>query len=126
MLFVLGLITGFAIPAFKNPRMGLSSHLEGVMNGTFLIAVGAAWSHVRLSGKLEATAFWLLLYGGFANWTFISLAGILGTSKMTPISGAGFEGAPLHEIIVTGGLVSVGLTMLAGVVLVAAGLLKRG
>ena len=36
-LFLLGLITGFASANLKNTRMGLAAHLEGVMNGTFLI-----------------------------------------------------------------------------------------
>ena len=42
-LFLLGLVTGFVGPLLANPRMGLSSHLEGLMNGTFLIAIGAIW-----------------------------------------------------------------------------------
>ena len=40
-LFVLGLVTGFAEPHFANMRMGLAAHLEGLMNGTFLVALGA-------------------------------------------------------------------------------------
>jgi hydroxylaminobenzene mutase len=40
LLFLLGLLTGFAVQRFTNPRMGLAAHLEGVMNGTFLLALG--------------------------------------------------------------------------------------
>lgn len=40
LLFLSGLLTGLIIPFFKNPRMGLSAHLEGVMNGMFLILLG--------------------------------------------------------------------------------------
>tara|TARA_R110001599_G_C12180716_1_gene654038 strand:+ start:870 stop:1127 length:258 start_codon:yes stop_codon:yes gene_type:complete len=71
ILFVIGLLAGFVIPSFVNPRMGLASHLEGVMNGTFLIALGAAWSHVKLTAKLAVTVYWLILYGTFANWVFV-------------------------------------------------------
>jgi hydroxylaminobenzene mutase len=39
-LFLLGLFTGFAEQHFANMRMGLAAHLEGVMNGTFLVAPG--------------------------------------------------------------------------------------
>ena len=46
-LFSLGLLTGFMETKFTNPRMGLAAHLEGVMNGTFLIALGAVWMEVR-------------------------------------------------------------------------------
>ena len=40
-LFFLGLLTGLVVPAMTNPRMGVAGHLEGVMNGIFLIAIGA-------------------------------------------------------------------------------------
>ncbi len=41
-LFLIGLLTGFVEPQFTNVRMGLAAHLEGVMNGIFLVALGAA------------------------------------------------------------------------------------
>jgi hydroxylaminobenzene mutase len=39
-LFFLGLVSGVLIPAVKNPRMGLTSHLEGTQNGMMLIFLG--------------------------------------------------------------------------------------
>jgi hydroxylaminobenzene mutase len=62
-LFVLGLLTGFAEQHFANVRMGLAAHLEGLMNGTFLIALGAIWPQVRLSPLTTTIAFWTVLYG---------------------------------------------------------------
>lgn len=47
--FFLGLLTGFVIPVMRNPRMGLASHLEAVMNGMFLILLGLLWHKLRLS-----------------------------------------------------------------------------
>ena len=44
LLFMLGLITGLLEQRFTNVRMGLSAHLEGVINGIFLLALGAAWN----------------------------------------------------------------------------------
>ena len=38
-LFLLGLITGLAVPSLANPRMALASQIEGVMNGTFLLVL---------------------------------------------------------------------------------------
>src|ERR1039457_4066783 len=67
-LFVLGLLTGFAEQHFTNVRMGLAAHLEGLMNGTFLIALGAIWPQVRLSTMTTAFAFWTVLYGTYVNW----------------------------------------------------------
>ena len=124
VLFLIGLLTGFVIPAFENPRMGLSSHLEAVMNGAFLIALGAAWSFVRLSPGWEAAAYWLTIYGSFANWAFVSLAALFGTSEMTPIAGAGHSAPAVQEQIVSLGLVSVGIAMLAAVGIILYGLLS--
>jgi hypothetical protein len=39
-LFLLGLLTGSVEQRFTNMRMGLAAHLEGVMNGIFLVALG--------------------------------------------------------------------------------------
>jgi hypothetical protein len=39
-LFLLDLLIGFAEGQVINPRMALAAHLEGLMNGTFLIAFG--------------------------------------------------------------------------------------
>jgi (hydroxyamino)benzene mutase len=35
---LLGLVTGLFAQQLTNPRMGLAAHLEGLMNGTFLLA----------------------------------------------------------------------------------------
>lgn len=67
-LFLLGLLTGLAVPGLANPRMALASHLEGLMNGLFLIALGLMWPRVALSARLASVTFWLACYGTFANW----------------------------------------------------------
>lgn len=55
-LFLIGLITGLLETRFTNIRMALAAHLEGVMNGTFLVALGAIWAQLRLSPGLERAA----------------------------------------------------------------------
>src|SRR5688572_23171857 len=85
-MFLLGLRTGLAQQPLTNPRMGLSAHLEGLMNGIFLLALGAAWSKVRLSGRLSAVAYWTTLGGTYGNWAVTLLAAALGTASMTPIA----------------------------------------
>src|ERR1035438_2451845 len=75
-LFLLGLLTGFAEQHFANVRMGLAAHLEGLMNGTFLVALAAIWPHVRLSAAKSTIAFWTALYGTYVNWVMTMLAAI--------------------------------------------------
>ena len=118
VLFVLGLVCGFAEPKFTNPRMGLAAHLEGLMNGTFLLALGGVWAEVRLAPSLKTTAYWALLYGAYANLFFTTLGAAFGTAALSPISAAGHTGQPWQESLVTIGFVSVGLAMLGGAVLV--------
>ena len=75
-LFMLGLLTGFAEQHFTNVRMGLAAHLEGLMNGTFLVALGAIWTHVKLSPPAGTVAYWTVLYGTYVNWFMTMLAAV--------------------------------------------------
>src|ERR1700722_11993190 len=122
LLFLLGLLTGFVTMSLTNPRMGLAAHLEGVMNGTFLVIAGFVWTELRLFSTIKKMALWALIYGTFFNWIFTLVAAILGTSKMTPITGKGFNGTLLHENIVTGGFISVGVAMVFSVAVMTYGL----
>lgn len=118
VLFLLGLLTGLVERQFANPRMGLSAHLEGLMNGTFLIALGAGWNEFRMSLRSTRIAYAGFLYGGYANWAFTTLAAVLGTRAMTPLTGAKNGAQPLAEAVVALGFSSVGFAMiLASVVL---------
>jgi hydroxylaminobenzene mutase len=121
-LFLLGLVTGLVETQFSNPRMGLAAHLEGVMNGTFLVALGAVWLEIRLSPALSCTAYWSALYGTYANWAVTTLAAALGTGAMSPITAPGRAALPWQESLVTAGFVSVGLAIIAAVVLALWGL----
>ena len=121
-LFLLGLLTGLVEQKFSNPRMGLAAHLEGVMNGTFLVALGAIWAEIRLPSRLTTTAYWTALYGTYANWAVTTLAAIVGTAAMSPITAVGRSAKQWQEALVTFGFVSVGLTIIACSILVLWGL----
>jgi hydroxylaminobenzene mutase len=121
-LFLLGLLTGLAEQHFSNPRMGLAAHLEGVMNGTFLVALGAIWVEVRLSARLKTGAYWSALYGTYVNWAVTTLAAVFGAASLSPITGAGYSALPWQETVVTVGFMTVGIAMIAASVLVLSGL----
>ena len=121
-LFLLGLLTGLAESKFSNPRMGLAAHLEGLMNGTFLVALGAVWGEVRLARRWRAAAFWAALFGTYANWAVTALAAVFGTTALTPIAGAGHGGLPWQEALVTGGFATVGIVIIACSVMILWGL----
>jgi (hydroxyamino)benzene mutase len=121
-LFLLGLFTGFAEQHFANMRMGLAAHLEGVMNGTFLVALGAIWNEVRLPRPAKAIAYWSVLYGTYVNWLVTTLAAIFGTAALSPITAAGRSGQPWQESLVTAGFMSVGIVIVAVSILILWGL----
>ena len=121
-LFLLGLLTGLVEANFKNPRMGLAAHLEGVMNGIFLVALGAIWPEVRLAPGKCAVAYWTVLYGTYANWATTTFAAILGTAAMSPITAGGNSAQPWQEAVITLAFVSVGVTIITASILVLWGL----
>ena len=113
-LLLLGLLTGFAIPAMANPRMGLSSHLEGTLNGMLLIIFGLVWPKLNLTGKPLKWGFGLALYGTFINWFTTLLAAVWGAgSEMMPLAGGGNQGTDWQEIIIKFGLISLSLAIVS-------------
>ena len=124
-LFLLGLLTGFVESRFANVRMGLAAHLEGVMNGIFLLALGAVWTSVRLSPPAKTAAYWIALYGTYGNWFITALAAAFGTAALSPITGAGHSGRLWQESAITIGFLTVGVATVVLSVLVLWGLRAR-
>jgi hydroxylaminobenzene mutase len=81
-LFLIGLLTGFAGQHFANKRVRLAAHLEGVMDGTFLLTLRAVWAEVQLSSRAKAVAHWTALYGTYGNWFVTTLAAVFGTAVL--------------------------------------------
>jgi hydroxylaminobenzene mutase len=123
LLILLGLLTGLIIPELANPRMGLASHIEGVLSGMLLVVMGLLWPRLNLGTGMLRAAFWLLAYGAFANW-FNPLLGAFWAagSSMMPMAGMGHRGTPVQEAIIGFLAVTLALALLSGVVLVLLGL----
>jgi (hydroxyamino)benzene mutase len=126
LLFLLGLVTGLAVSQTANPRMALASHIEAVMNGTFLIALGLLWPKLILSARQLAIAFWLVIYGTFANWVATLLAAVWAAGdEMMPQAAQGRTGTQMQELVINILLVTLALAMIGACVLVLAGLRQR-
>jgi (hydroxyamino)benzene mutase len=123
ILFVIGLLTGFAIPVLKNPRMGLTSHLEGLLNGMFLALLGLLWPHVHLSHFWGVTAVALIVYSAYANWLATLLAAVWGAGRtFAPIAAGEHEASKAKEGLFGFLLISLSVAVVVGVVIVIAGL----
>jgi hydroxylaminobenzene mutase len=114
------------MPLLENPRMGLASHLEGVLNGVFLLLLGVLWPRLRLSARQLASAFWLVIYASFANWSATLLAAIWGAGIAMPIAAAGHQGLPWQEAVLNLLLFSLSFAMLTVCGLVLWGLRRQG
>jgi hydroxylaminobenzene mutase len=120
-LFLIRLLTGFAVPQLANPRMRLASHLEGILNGIFLVLLGLLWPRLSLSRFWLAIAFWLAIYGTFANWAATLMAAIWGAGASMPIAAVGHRGTPFQEGIIdfflwtlSGAMIAVSILVLWG------------
>lgn len=122
LLFLPGLVTGFTLPLMRAPRLGLSSHLEGVMNGMFLMGVGVIWPRLRLGAGTLRAAFWLAVYGTYTNWAATLLSGFWGAGAMMPLAGGGATGTATQELIMMVLLVSLAAAMVAVCILMLVGL----
>ncbi len=121
LLFVLGLVTGAFVSTLTNSRMGLSAHLAGVQNGMVLLIFGLVWQRLSLSRRAIRVAELSSLFSMYAIWGALLLAAVFGTSRVTPIAGAGFEGAAWQE-----GLVAVLLYSGSAGIVLGAGLVFWG
>ena len=124
-MVLLGLATGGFLQSFANPRLALAAHVGGMMNGTLVMVIGAAWAEIALSAGLARFLFWSLVYSGYVNWVGLVLAAGFGTTLTTPLLGDGTPAQPWQENLVAFCLVSGAVVTLAGIGLVLAGLRRR-
>lgn len=131
VLFVIGLVAGIPFnfaamavdPAYPPDSLAFMpagtengwrvAHLEGLMNGILLFAAGGWGERVRLTERMSAVLFWLLLAMTWLNVVGSFLAPALGVRGLAPLGGAET-------------LINVMFTLVAVSAFVAMGLIIRG
>ncbi len=124
-LFFLALVIGLVAPLLANPRLGISCHVEGVLNGIFLIILGLIWSRLALSGRWLIITYWLSIFGTFSNWLAYLIAAIFNAGRHLTIATKGKEGAPLADDIIDFLLVSLTIAMLTICITIIIGLYRN-
>lgn len=125
VLFLLGLLTGLAVPILKNPRMGVASHLQGMTNGPFLVAVGLMWPHVHLPHAWDVVAVVLLVYGTYANWLATQLGSLWGAGhRFAPGATGEHRAAAAQERVVDLLLITLAPAMVIATVLLIVGIAR--
>src|SRR6516165_10904297 len=97
LLFMLGLLTGFGIPHFRSPRIGLSAHLAAIESGLGLIAFGLLMPHLVLAAAWARTIGHLLWISLYLLWIGLVLAAVFGTGRVLAIAGGGAVGEVWQE-----------------------------
>ena len=123
LLFLLALLTGLIVPMFAVPRLGLSTHLLGLMQGMFLLLIGVLWPRLRVTRTTGRVASILAVYGCFAAWTANLSAAIWGAgNSMLPLAAGSAHGSAMQERMISVGLRSAAVSLMAAAVLVLWGL----
>lgn len=126
LLFLLGLLTGLAAGTMPNPRMGLSSHLEGLLNGLFLMVLGLALPKLALSDRLSGVLVGAAVFGTYVNWATTLFSAVTGAGAgMMPIAGAGHAGSAWQETVVVAGLAALSLAMIAVCVMALSAFVRK-
>ena len=76
-------LEGFVIPHFGSPRVGLSTHTLGALQGVLLLALGLVWPKLSLRAIASRVAFWCLLYSALAILGAYSIAAAWGVGNET-------------------------------------------
>ena len=105
--------------------MGLSSHIEGVLNGMFLVLLGLIWNKVALSPRWLKATYWLAVYGTFANFGGILVAAVFNAGAMLGVAAQGQKGPAAAEAVVTFSLLSLTVAMLIVCLAVMTGLRRH-
>jgi hydroxylaminobenzene mutase len=123
LLFLLGLLVGVAVPSFAVPRLGLSTHLLGITQGTFLIGVGLLWPRLQFAGPTSRIGCGLAAYGCLAPW-MANLCGALwgAGGSMMPLATGGARGSVFQEGVIRVLLVSGAMSLIVTAILVLWGL----
>lgn len=125
--FLLALLVGLGVPTFAVPRLGLSTHLLGIMQGTFLMLVGVVWPRLRLKRGQSHVGSVLAIYGCIAAWTANLLAAVWGAgNSMLPLAAGTARGSALQEGVIRVLLISAAVSLVSSASLLVWGLRAIG
>jgi len=123
LLFLIGLLIGFVIPALAVPRLGVSAHVNAVVGALFLLVLGLLWPQLRLGARAQGVAFWFALYSFSMGALMPLLAGVWGAGgTMLPLAAGAARGSALEEGVIAVGLTSAGVTVITLCLLLFLGL----
>lgn len=119
LLFVAA-ASGFLIPVATLPWLALAGHVQAVLNGLLLVAIGLVWPRLRVGRTAGAITFWGLAgaaWLAFATQVACALAGVGGS--VFPLVAGGHVGPHAVELLVRVAASLASVATLAGLGIVA-------
>ena len=124
IMTLLSLLSGFTAFFALAPRIALSSHTVGLLQGAMLIAIAGAWHLLNAPPKTLKILKYTLLVGFYANWISTQLSALWSAGRSTyPINGKAMpEGAASWQdmTVTVLGFLSVLILVSAVLIIVAA------
>ncbi len=120
VLFLIALLVGLGVPRFAVPRLAVSAHLLGIMQGTFLMVTGLVWPRLRLTRSLSRIGRSLAIYGCFAALTANVCGAAWGAgASLVPMASGGARGNAFQEglIIILLSTAAVSMVTVASLIL---------
>jgi len=122
-LLLLAILLGLVIPQFAQPRVALSAHLVGLLQGILLLVLGLLWPRFHFTPVQSTLAFWLAVYQALAAFLSDVLAAAWAAGgSIIPMAAGAARGTMVQEAIVNVGLRSAGVALIAVLVLLLWGL----
>lgn len=122
-LFLVAVLLGLAVPHLAVPRLALSAHLVGILQGIFLVVAGLLWRRLDLTPAQFKVTFWLLVYQALAAPLSNLLAAAWGAgNSIIPMAAGAAHGSTAQEAVINIGLRSAAAALIIGLLLILWGL----
>ncbi len=125
VLFALSLVNGFLAHVLAQSRQAVSAHLVGLIGSGLLFALAALWPRLNHGPRASTVAAGLAIYGFGAGWLVNFLAAVTGRFGIYPISASAAPGGGPGDLMVSVGLASVALALLALCAMLGRALLRE-
>lgn len=123
ILFLVSLLVGLVVRQLAVPRLGLSAHLLGIMQGLFLMVIGQLWPRLTVTRGQSRVGYWLAVYGCLAPWTANILGALWGAGNtLLRIAAGQAQGSALQEGIIAIALRTGGASLIVASILILWGL----
>jgi len=120
IMTLLSLLSGFTTFFALAPRIALSSHTIGLIQGAILIAIAGAWHLLNTSPRNLKILKYTLLVGFYTNWLSLQLSALWSAGRDTfPITGKDMpDGAALWQNLTVTVMGSLSVLILVSAVII--------